>query len=350
MSKFHRLKIAKIKRETKDAVAVTFEIPNDLKDNFRFIAGQYITFKTEINGEEVRRAYSICSSTKSDKITVAIKEVSGGNFSVYANRTLKEGQEIEIGEPEGKFCLEPNSNNSKNYIAFAAGSGITPIMAMVKNVLNEEPNSKFVLVYGNKSTFEAIFFDELNDLQTTYSERFFIQYVYSKEQPKDSLFGRIDIANTNFVLNKYKDFKFNDVFLCGPESMIQTVKDTLIAENFSEEIIHFELFTKSKSKTENAAISLDGNTEITILLDDEETTFTMSQKTNILEAALKQKLDAPYSCQGGICSSCLAKVTKGNAVMDKNSILTEDEVAEGLILTCQAHPTTAEISIDFDDV
>ncbi len=349
MSKFHRLKIAKIQRETKDAVAVTFEIPNDLKDNFRFIAGQYITFKTEINGEEVRRAYSICSSTKSGKITVAIKEVSGGNFSVYANRNLKEGQEIEIGEPEGKFCLEINSSHSKNYIAFAAGSGITPIMAMVKNVLNEEPKSKFVLVYGNKSAFETIFFDELNDLQTAYPERFFIQYVYSKEQPKDSLFGRIDVANTNFVLNKYKDITFNAVFLCGPETMIHTVKDTLIAENFSEKIIHFELFTKSKSKSENAT-SLDGNSEITILLDDEETTFTMSQKTNILEAALKQKLDAPYSCQGGICSSCLAKVTKGNAVMDKNSILSEDEVAEGLILTCQAHPTTAEIIIDFDDV
>jgi len=349
MSKFHKLKIAKIKRETKDAVAITFDIPTHLKQAFAFVAGQYITLKTVINGDEVRRAYSICSSPNSDNITVAVKAISGGTFSVYANKNLKEGQEIEVAEPEGKFILESNQNNAKNYIAFAAGSGITPIMAMVKGVLENEPNSKFVLVYGNKSTFETIFFDEFNDLQKNNSERFFIQYVYSKEQPKDALFGRIDTSNINFVLNKFSDKKFDAIFICGPETMINTVKETLIAKNYSENNIHFELFTASTKENENN-VSLDGNSKITVLLDDDETTFSMSQKETILDAALKEKLDAPYSCQGGICSSCLAKVTKGNAVMDKNTILSEDEIAQGLILTCQAHPTTAEIIIDYDDV
>lgn len=350
MSKFHKLKITKIKRETAAAVSITFNIPLEFTKQFYFIAGQYVTLKATINGTEVRRAYSICSSPNKDEITIAVKAIKDGTFSVYATKELQEGQEIEVAEPEGKFCLATKENNNKSYIAFAAGSGITPIMSMIKGVLENEPNSKFVLVYGNKNTFETIFFDELNELLTQYNNQFFIQYVFSKEQPEKSVFGRIDVANINYVLNNHADIKFDDVFVCGPETMIDVVKETLFAKGYPTENIHFELFTASTSKTENEVASLDGNSKITILLDDEETTFTMSQETNILDAALKEKLDAPYSCQGGICSSCLAKVTKGNAVMDKNTILSEDEVAEGLILTCQAHPTTAEIVIDYDDV
>lgn len=348
MSDFYKLKIAKIKRETTAAVAISFEIPKKLKKKYQFIAGQYITLKTIIEGQEVRRAYSLCSSTNNSNFTIAVKAITNGLFSVYANKQLQEGFEIEVGTPEGKFCIKTDKKKSNNYLAFAAGSGITPIMSMIKSVLENEPKSKFVLVYGNKSTFETIFFDELNDLVIQYKDRFFVQFVYSKEQPKDALFGRIDTGNINFVLNKFDTTNFNDVYVCGPEAMVDTVKETLILKNYTENQIHFELFTSSAKKEEHT--DLDGNAKITILLDDEETTFSMSQKETILDASLKENLDAPYSCQGGICSSCLAKVTSGNAIMSKNNILSEDEIAEGLILTCQAHPTTATITVDYDDV
>jgi ring-1,2-phenylacetyl-CoA epoxidase subunit PaaE len=348
MSDFYTLKILKIKKQTKDAVSITFEIPKKLKKKFKFIAGQYITLKTTIDNVEVRRAYSICSSENVTDLTVAVKAVKNGTFSVFANKNLKEGQEIEVAKPEGKFYLKTKKKNKKNYIAFVAGSGITPVMSIIKSILENEPKSKVTLVYGNKSTFETIFFDELNALSKEHSNRFFIQYIYSKEQPKDALFGRIDVANTNYVLNKFKDIKFDGAYLCGPENMINTVKEVLLTKNYQENDIHFELFTASKKKTNN--VSLDGNATITIMLDDEETIFNMKKNATILDAALKEDLDAPYSCQGGICSSCLAKVTHGNAIMDKNNILSEQEVADGFVLTCQAHPTTDKISIDYDEV
>jgi ring-1,2-phenylacetyl-CoA epoxidase subunit PaaE len=349
MSQFHKLKIKDLKKETKDAVSISFDIPQNLTDEFSFIAGQYITIKSTLNNEELRRAYSICSSPNSGDIRVAIKAVKNGTFSVFATSQLQIGNEIEISKPEGKFVLKTDESNSKNYLAFAAGSGITPVMSMIKSVLETEKNSRFVLVYGNKNTFETIFFDEINTLQSKYNDRFSVQFVYSKEQPEGALFGRIDQSTVNYILNQHADLKFNDVFLCGPEQMINTVVETLESKDFDKAHIHFELFKSSKSK-EKQTTSLEGNTSITILLDDEETTFSMSKKMDILEAALKEKLDAPFSCKGGICSSCLAKVTKGKATMTKNTILTDEEVAEGLILTCQAHPTTSEITIDFDDV
>jgi len=352
MSKFHKVNISAIKRETKDAVSIVFDIPDTIKNEFSFIAGQYITLKTNINDEEVRRAYSICSSPNSAELRVAVKRIKNGHFSVYATSKLQVGDEIEISAPEGKFILATNNSNAKEYLAFGAGSGITPILAMIKSVMENEPNSKFVLVYGNKSTDETLFFDEINSLLDTYRNRFFVQFVYSKEQPKESLFGRIDTSVVNYVLKKHTDFNFSDVFLCGPEQMINTVSDTLKENNFEESNIHFELFSASKSKEANVDenLSLDGNTEITVLLEDETTTFSMAQKETILDAALKENLDAPYSCQGGICSSCLAKVTEGKAIMSKNSILSDEEVADGLILTCQAHPTTSKITIDYDEV
>jgi len=352
MSKFHSLKIKSIKRETKDAVSITFDVPNELKTEFQFVAGQYITLKTTIDNQEVRRAYSLCSSPNLGEITIAVKQIKGGNFSVFATTKLKEGDTVEVSKPEGKFVLKTNSSNNKNYLAFAAGSGITPIMSMIKDVLETEKNSTFTLVFGNKSTYETIFFDEINQLAKQYNTRFFVQYVFSKEQPKDSLFGRIDSSIVNYILKQRKVI-FNEVFLCGPEQMIITVKDTLLVKDYAENNIHFELFKSKYKKEENTMnenLKLDGESEITILLDDENTTFKMKQSENILTAALAEDLDAPYSCQGGICSSCMAKVVEGKAVMKSNSILSEEEVAEGYILTCEAHPTTPKIVIDYDDV
>ncbi|KQS52758.1 MAG: ferredoxin--NADP reductase [Flavobacterium sp.] len=350
MSTFYKLTIKEVRRETKDAVSVLFNVPSELKPNYNFIAGQYINLKLTLDGNEIRRAYSICSSPDSGELRIAIKAVSNGVFSQFSNKQLKAGDTIEVGSPEGKFIFEPDANRIKNYAAFVAGSGITPVMSILKSVLEKEPQSTFVLVYGNKSPEETIFHEELHNLQLQYTGRFFVYYVFSQAKAENALFGRIEKSAVNFILkNKHASVEFDKFYLCGPEEMINTVNNVLKENNIKEKDIKFELFSAS-TKENKISESLEGHTKVTVLVDDEETTFDMSQKMTLLDAALKQGIDAPYSCQGGICSSCIARIVSGSAEMKKNSILTDREIAEGLTLTCQAHPTSAEIYIDFDDV
>lgn len=351
MSKFHSLTIKEIKKETSNAVSIVFDIPLTLKNEFQFIAGQYITIKKTIAGKELRRAYSICSAPTSNELRIAVKAVDNGTFSVYACTVLKEGDVLEVSKPEGKFIIETSSKNKNNYIGIAAGSGITPIMAMIKATLIEEPKSTFTLIYGNKTEADTIFKTEIDSLNSEFKHQLNVQYIFSREQKKEALFGRIDKGNINYVVkNKLESTSFNTAFLCGPEDMISTAKNTLIDNGLTENNIHFELFSTPVSSEEKTIQNFEGISEITVLLDDEETSFEMDSKTTILTTALKEGLDAPYSCQGGICSSCIAKVTQGNAIMTKNTILSKDEIKEGLILTCQAHPTTQKITIDYDDV
>ncbi len=351
MSKFHSLTIKELKKETQNAISIVFDIPSELKNEFNFIAGQYITIKTTIAGEELRRAYSICSAPNCGELRVAIKAVDNGTFSVYACTILKEGDILKVSKPEGKFILETSIKNAYNYLGIAAGSGITPIMAMVKATLIEEPKSTFTLIYGNKTEVDTIFKNEIDSLKSEFSNQFNVQYVFSREQKEDALFGRIETGNINFVVkNKFKNLSFSTAFLCGPEKMIHIAKETLIEYGLDKNNIHFELFSTPVSSEKEATQTFEGTSEITVLLDDEETTFEMDTKTTILTAALKEDLDAPYSCQGGICSSCLAKITEGSAVMTKNTILSDEEIKDGFILTCQAHPTSHKISIDYDNV
>jgi ring-1,2-phenylacetyl-CoA epoxidase subunit PaaE len=351
MHSFYKLQIKDVTHETANAISVTFNIPAELKSAYQFTAGQYVNLKLTLDGEEIRRAYSICSAPNSSELRIAIKSVKDGHFSKFANDNLKVGDILEVGQPEGKFTFEPNMERHKNYAAFVAGSGITPVMSILKSVLESEPKSTFVLVYGNKSPEETIFHNELHDLQLKYVGRFFVHYVYSQTKADDALFGRIEKSAVNFVLNnKHKEKEFDKFYLCGPEEMINLVSDVLKEHNIAEKNIKFELFSTSVALDNPEAASHTGHTKITVMVDDDETTFEMSQKQTLLEAALKQGIDAPYSCQGGICSSCLARITKGTAEMKKNSILTDGEIAEGLILTCQAHPTSEEIYVDYDDV
>ena len=350
MSSFYKLQIKEIKRETANAISIVFNVPAELKPAYTFTAGQYINLKLTLDGKEIRRAYSICSSPESGELRIAIKSVKNGHFSKFANENLKVGDLIEVGQPEGKFIFEPHLDRQKNYAAFVAGSGITPVLSILKAVLQNEPKSTFVLVYGNKSPEETIFYNELHDLQLNYVGRLFVHFVFSQTKVDGELFGRIEKSSVNFILNnKHKEKEFDKFYLCGPEEMILLVTTVLKEHNVADKNIKFELFSTSTSEN-TAASSHDGHTKITVLVDDEETTFEMSQKQTLLEAALKQGLDAPYSCQGGICSSCLARIKSGTAEMKKNSILTDGEIAEGLILTCQAHPTSAEIFVDYDDV
>ena len=349
MPDFNLLRIKNIIKETSKAVSIEFEVPSLLKNIYSFVAGQYVTIKATIDGKEVRRAYSICAAPKSDILKVAIKEVENGLFSTYATTNLQIGDELAVHTPEGNFILEPSDKDSKTYGAFAAGSGITPIMSMIKAVLQQDSQNKFVLVYGNKSPEETIFFKEINTLKETYNNRFHVEYVYSRSQQEDAQFGRIEKPIINYVLkNKYKEFNFDSFYLCGPETMINLVTDVLTEHGIIKDNIHFELFTSSSNETEIEE-NLEGSTNITILVDDEEFTFSMDQKENILNAALAQDIDAPYSCQGGVCSSCICRITEGKAVMTQNNILTDSELEEGLVLACQAHPTTATITVDFDD-
>lgn len=350
MPSFLKLIIKEVKRETKDAVSILFNVPEELKPDYQFIAGQYINLKLTLDNQEIRRAYSICSAPDSGDLRIAVKAVKNGVFSQFANTKLKAGDVLEVGQPEGKFTFEPDPERQKNYAAFVAGSGITPVLSIIKSVLKSEPKSSFFLVYGNKTPEETIFHQELHDLQLQYVGRLFVHYVFSQAKAENALFGRIDKSAVNFVLNnKHKELEFDKFYLCGPEEMINTVSGILKEKNVKDSAIKFELFTSSSQENE-IKTSLEGHTKITVLVDDDEFTFEMSQKQTILDAALKQGIDAPYSCQGGICSSCLCRITQGSAEMTKNSILTDKEIADGLVLSCQAHPTSETIYVDFDDV
>jgi ring-1,2-phenylacetyl-CoA epoxidase subunit PaaE len=351
MAQFNTLNIKSITKETAKAVTLSFVIPSHLKNDYHFKAGQYVTLKTTINSEEIRRDYSICSSPNSGDLKVAIKAVENGVFSNYATNSLEAGDTLEVATPQGRFVFEADSSKTRRIAAFAAGSGITPILSIAKTVLEDEPNSEFILVYGNKNIEETIFFQDLIDLHQTYGDRLHLQFLYSQSQEANAVFGRIEESTVDLIIkDKFKDLTIDDFYLCGPEAMINMVKATLLANQIHEERIHFELFTSASSAVAADPIHANGETKITVIVDDEEETFMMSQEKTVLEMAIEKDLDAPYSCQGGVCSSCIARVKEGTTVMRQNSILTDREVAEGLILTCQAQPTSATLIVDYDDV
>ncbi|SEH83228.1 ring-1,2-phenylacetyl-CoA epoxidase subunit PaaE [Paenimyroides aquimaris] len=348
MSKFNPLKVKEIKRETPLAVSIVFDVPADLKADYQFEAGQYVNIKSIINGEELRRSYSISSSPKSDELRIVVKAVENGVFSNYATQQLQVGDILEVAVPEGKFVLE--NKDAKVIAGIAAGSGITPIISLAKDVLENATDTIFVLIYGNKSVEDTIYYNEIEALKSHYLGRFFVHYTFTKEHPDDSLFGRIERSTINFVMkNKHNEKQFDEYFLCGPEDMIKKVTDVLKENGTAEEQIHYELFTTSSTNGE-IPVSGEGMVKVTVLVDDVETTFNMPRTENILNAALKHGVDAPYSCQGGICSSCMCRTIKGSAEMKTNHILMDDEVEEGLLLACQAYVTSDEIYVDFDDV
>ena len=353
MGRFHSLRINNIRKETADTVSISLDIPAGLKEDYAFIPGQYVTLRTNIFNEEVRRSYSICSAPNSGELRVAIKQIKDGIFSTYANTRLKEGEHLDVGIPEGKFTLVTNIDNRKNYGAFVAGSGITPVLSMVKDVLKHEPKSSFVLVYGNKTPENTIFHKQLHQLEKEYFGRLFVYYTYSETNESNALFGRIDAEKVNYILkNKHKNTTFDSFYLCGPETMINLVSDNLQENRIKKDQIHYELFTASVKEVVPVSASEDfnGSAQVTILVDDEESTITVNENETLLDAALKGGIDAPYSCQGGVCSSCMCMVTEGEVQLLKNSILTDSEIEEGLTLACQAVPKSSKISIDFDNV
>lgn len=353
---FHPLRIKEVRKETPECVSVLFEIPSALQENFQFHQGQSLTMRTFINKEEVRRTYSICSSPIDREWRVAIKKVEGGLFSSFANDNLKQGDVLDVMEPVGKFYTELNPNQRKNYVAFAAGSGITPVISLIKTTLAIETNSEFTLVFGNRNRNSIIFFEELEGLKNKYMNRFNLVHILSRERTDTALnFGRIGDEKLS-ELEKIVDYTGTDeFFICGPEVMIFSVKDFLEAKGIDKRKIHFELFTTPGQKQSVASIQRESRdsgpkSKITVKLDGRSFDFDLSlnAETTILDAALKQGADLPFACKGGVCCTCKAKLVEGEVSMDVHWGLEDEEVEQGYILTCQSHPKTEKVVVDFD--
>ncbi len=354
---FHKLTVKNIIKETPDCVSIEFNVPHDLKDAFQYTQGQSINIKTTLNGEEIRRTYSICASPQENRLKVAVKKVEGGLFSTYANEQLKNGDELEVMTPLGKFNTQLDSAQSKNYVAFAAGSGITPIISIIKATLAAEPQSSFTLIYGNRSRSSIIFFEELEGLKNKYMQRFTLIHILSREKTDAAInFGRITKDKCTHLFEKLVDLKHADeFFLCGPQEMIMDVQDFLEANGVNEKKVHFELFTtekkrkaasnKLKAESENIPSSkiemkLDGRT---FLFD-----IPLNSDATILDAAMQLGADVPYACKGGVCCTCKAKLVEGEVEMDVHWGLDHEEIEQGFILTCQSHPKTEKVVVDFD--
>lgn len=356
MSKFHSIKIKNVRRETPDCVSVAFEIPEQLKQEFTYKQGQYLTLKMTIGGEELRRSYSACSSpVAGEDLRIAIKAVENGKVSTYLNNGISVGDTIEVMPPMGNFYTEMPADSAQNYVAFAAGSGITPVLSLLKTAMIANPGNTFTLFYGNKSTSDIIFRQELNDLVVKYEERLQVHHILSREQTTDSLFqGRISPEKCLDLLTRFKEIQNADAyFICGPFDMTMGLKEKLIEFGVPKEKVHFELFTTdTKSEVEPPETSAEPgamtDSKVLIILDGEETEITVRPNETILDAALDAGLDAPYACTGGSCCTCRAKAIEGSAEMEVNYALTDSEVAEGYILTCQSHPTTPKMIVDYD--
>lgn len=354
MAHFQKLKIEEVKRETDEAVSISFHVPNALKEDFTFIQGQYLTLKALIDGEEVRRSYSICSSPFEDELRVAVKQIPAGKFSTYANTQLKVGDELEVMPPLGNFYTEIDASQQKSYAAFAAGSGITPILSIIKATLKKESNSDFYLFYGNKTKDSVIFREELAVLEAAYSGRLHIHHILSRDAEVEEKFrGRLSAEKLKVYHQDLMDVsKLDEVFLCGPEAMIFELKETLEALGLPESSIHFELFTSAQSNKVDDATQTDGavNSQVEVIVYGESFHFELSEDgDSILDAAMAADADAPFACKGGVCCACKAKVLEGSVKMDANFALDQSEVDEGYILTCQSHPTSKKLVIDFDD-
>ncbi|MEO6833501.1 MAG: 1,2-phenylacetyl-CoA epoxidase subunit PaaE [Chitinophagaceae bacterium] len=353
--RFYELKVADVRPETIDCVSVALELPEELKSNFNFTPGQYLTFRVQLAGAEVRRSYSICAAPHEGELRVAIKAVKGGKFSGLANTILKKGDTLEVMPPMGNFSPK---KTGRNYLAFAAGSGITPIMSIMKDALEQDQDSNFTLVYGNKNRNSIIFREEIEGLKNVYMERLTVYHVLSRELMDVPLFnGRIDAEKCEKLCASLINLKdINEAFLCGPEEMILSLREKLMALGMPQGQVHLELFSspdepKAKHEQWKEIHATESGPVSKVSVNVDGTTFELDLPYNgdsILDAALAQGADLPYACKGGVCSTCRAKLIEGAVDMEVNYALEPDEVAKGFILTCQSHPKTERVMVDFD--
>jgi ring-1,2-phenylacetyl-CoA epoxidase subunit PaaE len=358
MIHFHSLRVKKVEKETDECVSIEFDVPEELKEVFQFKQGQNLTIKKILNGEELRRNYSICTSPFDKKLKVAVKRTEGGVFSTWANEQLKAGDVLDVLPPTGKFYTELIPSQKKNYVAFAAGSGITPILSIIKTTLITETKSTFTLVYGNRTKNSIIFKEEIEALKDKFIDRFRSYHILSRERTDAAIhYGRIDVDKLQLLFTKLIDLnRSDDFFLCGPEEMIFCIKGYLESRGVDPGKIHFELFTvpgqkqAPKSKQQPEILKNEGpRSKVSVKLDGIIFDFDLSyEDESILDAALKQGADLPYACKGGVCTTCKAKLVEGKVSMDANWGLEPEEVEKGFILTCQSHPQSERIIVDFE--
>ncbi len=357
---FHKLTVKEVRPETNECVSVSFDIPEELKEIFRFLPGQYLTLKTTIDDIEVRRSYSICAAPSDQELRVAVKHVEQGKFSGYVNKLLQPGQQLEVMPPLGKFTPKSAPGTRKKYLAFASGSGITPIMGIMKSVLQQEEDSEFTLVYGNKNRNSIIFKEQIEALKNKHISRLRVYHTFTREKMDTPLFnGRINADKARAFCDTLIDpEEMDEIFICGPEEMILGLRDFFINEReIGPAKVHFELFSSPDQPrtiseewvVKEEAIDPDKVSRVTVKLDGAAFDMNLAYKgESILDTALQQGADLPYACKGGVCSTCKARLVSGTVDMEVNYALEPDELAAGFILTCQAHPRSENVVVDFD--
>jgi ring-1,2-phenylacetyl-CoA epoxidase subunit PaaE len=350
---FHTLTVSEIEQLTDDAVAITFDVPDELAERFRYVPGQHLTVRAFIEGEDVRRSYSVCADADSRMLRVGVKRINGGVFSTYATTVLEAGDELDVMPPVGEFTIEPDPTNRKHYGAVAAGSGITPVLSMIATVLESEPDSRFTLVFGNRDSRSVMFLEELEGFKDRHPSRFHLIHVLSREPSLIPLFsGRIDAAKFEGILDTIVDADDIDGwYLCGPYEMVEDVRKVLTARDVASDAIHDELFFSGEIVEPPPPIdeTVEGTIAVTFTLDGRSSLMQVDPDgPPILDYALQARPDTPWSCRGGMCTTCKAQVLVGDAVLDRNFALTEEDVEKGYILTCQAHPTSPELEITYD--
>jgi ring-1,2-phenylacetyl-CoA epoxidase subunit PaaE len=351
-TRFYPLSVTDVKTETADTVSIAFSVPAGLSQDFNYKAGQYLTFKMALGGQEVRRSYSICTAPSEKELRVAVKRIENGAFSQFATTGLKVGDRIEAMAPMGNFVINPDPASARNHVFFAAGSGITPVLSMVRTLLETEKSSTVYLFYSNRTAADTIFKAKLDELAANYPS-FKLVYLLTRQDSGNPITnGRIDALKCEALYNHYlAGVKIDGVYACGPENMIMTVKDFFTSKGVEKSKIHFELFTASAAAAETSTLNMANvDAKMTVIMDDEEFKFQLSTAgKSILQAAQDAGADVPFSCKGGVCCTCKAKVLEGSVKMDLNYSLEPDEVEAGYILTCQAHPTSEKVVVSYDE-
>ncbi len=357
MARFHSLEVANVHQETADCIVVGFRIPQAEQADFRFEHGQYVTLKLSVNGEELRRSYSICSSPLDhEELRIAVKKVSGGRASTELVEKLKPGMRIEVMSPMGNFTTAVDPAQERHFVAFAAGSGITPILSILKTVLRAEPKSRFTLFYGNTDQDRIIFRKRLDELRQQHGDRLSVHHILTMGKDEDMLFnGRITKEKAVELLKRFvTDPLDKEFFICGPEQMMVNVSEALEANGVDKKRIHIELFsTPVATDTKKAAVPVDGafsgKATVKVIMDGRETMLQVDANGDaVLDVALDAGVDVPFACKGAVCCTCKARVVEGKVEMAMNYALTDEEVADGYVLTCQTHPRSANVTIDYD--
>lgn len=358
MPRFHQLDVIDVRRETRDAVVVTLRPRDAAPGTFDFTQGQYLTFRREFDGEELRRSYSICAGVDEGCLRVGIKRVDGGAFSTWANEELKPGDILEAMPPQGRFFTPIDPSAHRSYLGFAGGSGITPLLSIIKTVLAREPGSTFTLIYANRQVSSIMFREELEDLKNTYLGRLSVVHILESEGQEIELFsGRIDAEKMDMLFRLWIDAETVDTaFICGPEPMMLTIAESLRKHGLSDDQIKFELFASSQpGRARTRAVSTRGENaanscEVSVTLDGTTRVFRMPKDgTSVLDAALAHDMDAPYSCKAGVCSTCRAKILEGEVEMDVNHALEDYEVRAGYVLSCQCVPLSDKVVLSYDE-